>query len=182
MTGFDVVNPHGDLLVVTAKGYGKRTPLDQYAPKGRYTQGILTIDHNRLDETGPVITGRVVDPDDQISLITSGGIIIRMKVSDVSQMGRATRGVKMVNLDDGDLVSACARIRATEASKVAEEAAGPAASWRWRCQLPQRKAEAQRGCNYGNSRAGDNPTPEQPRTSSIVLVGAPALCYTRCDF
>ena len=123
--GFDVVNPDGDLLVVTAKGYGKRTPLDQYAAKGRYTQGILTVDHNRLDETGPIITGRVVDPDDQISLITTGGIIIRMKVSDVSQMGRATRGVKMVNLDDGHTVSACARIRATEASKAEEEAGKP---------------------------------------------------------
>ncbi|MEZ4769333.1 MAG: DNA gyrase C-terminal beta-propeller domain-containing protein [Caldilineales bacterium] len=50
---------------------------------------------------------------------------MRIKFSDVSQMGRATRGVKMVNLDDGDLVSACARIRATEASKAAEEAAAP---------------------------------------------------------
>ncbi|MCB0235322.1 MAG: DNA gyrase subunit A, partial [Anaerolineae bacterium] len=88
VTGFDVVNPDGDLLVVTAKGYGKRTPLSQYAAKSRYTQGILTIDHTRLDETGPVITGRVVDPDDQISLITTGGIIIRMRVSDVNQMGR----------------------------------------------------------------------------------------------
>ena len=94
VTGFDVVNPDGDLLVVTAKGYGKRTPMDQYAAKGRYTQGILTIDHNRLDETGPIITGRVVDPDDQISLITTGGIIIRMRVSDVNQMGRATKASK----------------------------------------------------------------------------------------
>ncbi len=104
--------------MVTANGYGKRTPMSQYATKGRYTQGMLTTDHRRLDETGPIITGRVVDPEDQITLITSGGIMIRMKVSDVSQMGRATRGVKMVNLDDGDTVSACARIRYSEASKV----------------------------------------------------------------
>jgi DNA gyrase subunit A len=121
VTGFDVVDPDLDLLVVTAKGWGKRTPLAQYPTKSRYTQGVQTTDTHRLDETGPIITGRVVHPEDQISLITSGGIIIRMRVSDVSQFSRATRGVKMVNLGDGDSVSACARIRFTEASKAESE-------------------------------------------------------------
>jgi len=82
------------------------------------------VDIHRLDETGPLITGRVVHPEDQISLITSGGIIIRMRVSDISQMSRSTRGVKMVNLGDGDSVSACARIRFTEASKAETEENG----------------------------------------------------------
>jgi DNA gyrase subunit A len=82
----------------------------------------LCVALHRLDETGPLITGRVVHPEDQISLITSGGIIIRMRVSDISQMSRSTRGVKMVNLGDGDSVSACARIRFTEASKAESEA------------------------------------------------------------
>ncbi len=121
VTGFDVVQPDQDLLVVTAKGWGKRTPLAQYAAKSRYTQGMQTTDTHRLDETGPVITGRVVHPEDQISLITSGGIIIRMRVSDISQFSRATRGVKLVNLGDGDSVSACARLRFTEASKAETE-------------------------------------------------------------
>jgi len=121
VTGFDVVHPDSDLLVVTAKGWGKRTPLDEYAARSRYTQGVQTVDVHRLEETGPIITGRVVHPEDQISLITSAGIIIRMRVSDISQMGRSTRGVRLVNLDSGDGVSACARIRFTEASKAEEE-------------------------------------------------------------
>ncbi|MEA3337960.1 MAG: DNA gyrase subunit A [Chloroflexota bacterium] len=111
VTGFDVVRPECDLLIVSAHGYGKRTPLAQYPVKSRYTQGVLATDRTRLDETGPLVSGRVVHPADQISLITSSGIAIRMEVSDVSQMGRATRGVRMVNLDKGDIVSACARIR-----------------------------------------------------------------------
>ncbi len=115
VTGFDVVHPGSDLLVVTAKGWGKRTPLDQYPAKGRHTQGVQTVDQSRLNETGPIITGRVVHPDDQISLVTSGGMTIRMRVADISQMSRATRGVRLVNLGDGDTVSACARIRHTEA-------------------------------------------------------------------
>ena len=120
VTGFDVVHPDSDLLVVSAKGWGKRTPLEEYAPRGRYTQGIQTVDIHRLDSIGPLITGRVVHPEDQISLITSAGIIIRLRVSEISQMGRSTRGVRMVNLDSGDAVSACARIRFTEASKAEE--------------------------------------------------------------
>ena len=115
VTGFDVVHPDSDLLVVTAKGWGKRTPLDQYPAKGRHTQGVQTVDQSRLNETGPIITGRVVHPDDQISLVTSGGMTIRIRVADISQMSRATRGVRLVNLGDGDTVSACARIRHTEA-------------------------------------------------------------------
>jgi DNA gyrase subunit A len=121
MTSFDVVSPDSDLLVVSAKGWGKRTPIEQYPPKGRYTQGILTIDHSRLDEIGPLVAGRVVDPRDQISLITSDGMAIRMRVSDISRMGRPTRGVRLVNLNDGDTVVACARIRHTETSKADEE-------------------------------------------------------------
>jgi DNA gyrase subunit A len=123
VTGFDVVRPDCDLLVVSARGWGKRTPLSQYAPKGRYTQGILTIDHHRLDETGPLVSGRVVDPQDQISIITSGGIAIRLRVADISRMGRATRGVRLVNLAGGDTVSACARIR-HDATSLADEEEG----------------------------------------------------------
>jgi DNA gyrase subunit A len=120
VTGFDVVLPDSDLLVVTAKGWGKRTPLSDYATKGRYNQGILTIDAHRLEETGAIIAGRVVHPQDQISLITSGGMTIRLRVDNISSMGRATRGVRLVNLGDGDLVTACARIRYTETSKAEE--------------------------------------------------------------
>ncbi len=120
VTGFDVVLPDSDLLVVTAKGWGKRTPLTEYATKGRYNQGILTIDTHRLQEIGAIITGRVVQPKDQISLITSGGMTIRLRVDNISRMGRATRGVRLVNLNDGDLVTACARIRYAETSKAEE--------------------------------------------------------------
>ncbi|MDW8319636.1 MAG: DNA gyrase subunit A, partial [Anaerolineae bacterium] len=120
VTGFDVVTPDSDLLVVTAKGWGKRTPLAEYPAKGRYTQGVHTVDVHKLEQIGPVITGRVVQPKDQITLITSAGMVIRLRVSDISRLGRATRGVRLVNLANGDVVTACARIRYAETSKAEE--------------------------------------------------------------
>jgi DNA gyrase subunit A len=77
VTSFDVVDPNGDLFVLHEKGWGKRTSLDEYTPKGRYTQGIWATDHNRLDEVGPIVAARVVHARDQITIITSNGIMLR---------------------------------------------------------------------------------------------------------
>ena len=76
--------------------------------KGRYTQGIWTTDHRRLDEVGPIVSARVVHMHDQITVITSNGIILRTLVEGISQMGRSTRGVRVVNLQKGDTVAALA--------------------------------------------------------------------------
>ena len=104
----DVVKPDADLLVLHTGGYGKRVSLHEYAPKGRYTQGIWTTDYRRLEELGPIVSARVVQTDDQITVITSNGIVMRTPVAGVSQMGRSTRGVRIVNLQDGDSVAALA--------------------------------------------------------------------------
>ncbi len=108
VTGFDVVIPGYDMLVVHENGWGKRTPESGFPRKGRYTQGVWATDHTRLDETGPIISARMVHEDDEITLITSGGIMLRVKVADISQMGRSTRGVRLVNLAKGDTVAALA--------------------------------------------------------------------------
>jgi len=110
VTSFDVVDPNGDLFVLHEKGWGKRTPLDEYTPKGRYTQGIWATDHNRLDDLGPIVAARVVHPRDQITIITSNGIMLRTTVAEVSQVGRITRGVRIVRLNEGDSVAALAVI------------------------------------------------------------------------
>ncbi len=108
VTGFDVVIPGCDMLVVHENGWGKRTPESDYPRKGRYTQGVWATDHTRLAETGPIIAARMVHENDEITVITSGGIMLRVKVSDISQMGRSTRGVRLVNLGNGDTVAALA--------------------------------------------------------------------------
>ena len=110
LAAMEVVEPEGDLLVVTEKGYGKRTKLSEYSPKGRATMGIATIDKRALKTIGKIVEARVVQEEDEISLISSNGIVIRMAVADISLQGRATRGVTIMNLEKGDTVAAMARI------------------------------------------------------------------------
>jgi DNA gyrase subunit A len=110
VTSLDVVEPGGDLFVLHANGWGKRVPMDEYPGKGRYTQGVWTTDHRRLDETGPIVAARVVHENDHITVITSKGIMLRTEVTQISQMGRSTRGVRIVNLDADDSVAALAVI------------------------------------------------------------------------
>ncbi|MCX6030792.1 MAG: DNA gyrase subunit A [Chloroflexi bacterium] len=109
---FDVVEPGGDLLVLTEHGYGKRTPLIEYPVHGRNTGGQWTLAHTRLDETGKIAAAHVVQPEDQVSIITSNGIALRTPVAAISQMSRMTRGVRIVNLDGNDTVAAMARLAA----------------------------------------------------------------------
>lgn len=110
ITSFDVIDEDMQLLVLHERGWGKRVPLAEYAPKGRYTQGIWTTDHRRLEETGPIVAARVVRETDQITVITSNGIMLRTQVSQISSMGRSTRGVRVVNLAGDDSVAALAVI------------------------------------------------------------------------
>jgi DNA gyrase subunit A len=103
-----IVDSGADLLVVHTGGWGKRVALDEYQVKGRYNQGVLTTDVSRLAEIGDIVSARVVRPHDQITVITSNGIVLRTNVEGISQMGRGTRGVRIVNLMEGDSVAAVA--------------------------------------------------------------------------
>lgn len=110
VAAMEVVEPKGYLLVISEKGFGKRTPLTEYSPKGRATMGIATIDKNAIEKIGQIVEARVVQENDEVSLISSGGIVIRIPVRDISIQGRATRGVTIMNLEKSDSVAAIARI------------------------------------------------------------------------
>ncbi|MGQ9768858.1 MAG: DNA gyrase C-terminal beta-propeller domain-containing protein, partial [Anaerolineae bacterium] len=112
VAAFDVVEPNGDLLIITRNGYGKRTPLAEYPRHSRNTGGQWTLDHRQLDKTGRIVTARVVQARDQVTIITANGIALRTPVAAISQMGRMTRGVRIVNPDNGDTVAAVARLAA----------------------------------------------------------------------
>jgi DNA gyrase subunit A len=112
LAAMEVLEPEGDLLVVTEKGLGKRTSLTEYSPKGRATMGMATIDKRALKKIGKIAEARVVQKEDEISLISSNGIVIRIPVADISSQGRSTRGVSIMSLEDGDVVAAMARIPA----------------------------------------------------------------------
>jgi DNA gyrase subunit A len=110
LAAMEVVEPDGHLLVVTEKGFGKRTPLAEYSPKGRGTMGIATIDKRALTSIGHITEARAIQETDEISLISSHGIVIRLAVKNISIQGRATRGVRIMDLEEGDSVAALARI------------------------------------------------------------------------
>ena len=108
IVSLDVVREGCDLLVLHERGWGKRTPLDEYNVKGRYTQGNWATDHRRLDEIGKIVAARVVHSNDHVTVMTANGIVLRTQVDGISQMGRSTRGVRVVHLQDGDTVAAMA--------------------------------------------------------------------------
>ncbi|MFS8572291.1 MAG: DNA gyrase subunit A, partial [Clostridia bacterium] len=112
VVGMDVVRSGADLMVVTEHGYGKRTPLSEYRVTGRAGKGIRTL--ALTDKNGPIAGVKVVGDEDDIMLISQEGIMIRMGVSDVSRLGRATQGVKLMRLEPNDRVVALAKIAAKD--------------------------------------------------------------------
>jgi DNA gyrase subunit A len=112
VAGFAVVEPAGDLLVLTERGWGKRSALDEFRVAGRNTRGVWALAHSKLSVTGRVVAARVVQPGDQVTIITSSGQALRTPVATISRMGRATLGVRIVNLGDSDTVAAMTRMLA----------------------------------------------------------------------
>jgi DNA gyrase subunit A len=98
-----IIDPDDTLLVVTEYGYGKRTPLYEYKRQRRYGGGIRTLS-KELNKTGRIIGATVVTPEDDLTLITSGGIALRTRVNTINTYGRATSGVKLIDLADDDVL------------------------------------------------------------------------------
>ncbi|MGE5461742.1 MAG: DNA gyrase C-terminal beta-propeller domain-containing protein, partial [Syntrophothermus sp.] len=121
VTSMDVVEPEGSLLVITKGGYGKQTPLSAYPAKGRATGGVSTIDQKALGEIGKIVAARVVQKADDLTIITSNGLAIRIKNKDVKQASRSTKGVHLIKPQPGDSVASVARIAAQDLKKAGAE-------------------------------------------------------------
>ena len=121
VTSMDVVEKDGSLLVVTSGGFGKQTPLNEYSPKGRATGGIATIDHKAVKDIGKIVAARVVQKNDELTIITANGVAIRIKNKTVKKAGRATRGVHLIKPQPGDSVASVARISAEDLKKAGAE-------------------------------------------------------------
>ena len=124
VTSMEVVEPGGYLLVVTRQGFGKRVSLSDYPLKNRATGGVVTQDIKNMSRTGPVASARVVQEADDVTFISSNGIVLRLKVKEISHTGRATRGVHLMDLGKGDAVASLARFPAVEANRNGEEKNG----------------------------------------------------------
>ncbi len=96
------------VLTATENGFGKRTPIGEYTRHGRGTKGMIAI--QTTERNGKVVAASLVSPEDQIMLITTGGILVRTRVSEIREMGRATQGVTLINVDEGTRLSGLQRI------------------------------------------------------------------------
>ena len=122
--GMVVIKREANLLVVTEKGMGKCSPIDEYRVQKRSGKGIITV--HRTEKTGDAVSIKEVLPDDELMLITKQGIAIRMPVKGIRVAGRNTQGVKLVNLDPNDLVTDVARVVPDDDTEVGEDSAEPA--------------------------------------------------------
>ncbi len=115
VVAMELVQPEQELLVVTQKGFGKRTKVEEYKLQTRGGKGLLTYDKSKFKKTGELIGAMVVSDDDEVLMINSDGIIIRIKASDVSRLGRATQGVRIMRVaDDANIVSIARVIKEDE--------------------------------------------------------------------
>jgi DNA gyrase subunit A len=114
IASMEVVEMDGLLLVVTENGFGKCTLLDQYTSHSRGGKGIKTVNQGSLEEIGRIADARVVQPEDEVTLISTGGVVLRLKVNTIRTCGRASRGVRLMNLSRGGVVASIARMTPIE--------------------------------------------------------------------
>jgi DNA gyrase subunit A len=101
------------VLTATENGYGKRTPIGEYTRHGRGTKGMIAI--STSERNGKVVAATLVDTKDEIMLITTGGVLIRTRVAEIREMGRATQGVTLINVDEGTKLSGLQRVVESDA-------------------------------------------------------------------
>ncbi|HLB78571.1 MAG TPA: DNA gyrase C-terminal beta-propeller domain-containing protein, partial [Candidatus Dormibacteraeota bacterium] len=114
VAGFDIVRKKAHVLVVSSRGYGKLTPIEEYPSHGRGGQGVYTMDVT--DRTGPLVGMRVVTnrEEEQLIVISEGGQVIRIPVEAIRVAGRQTQGVIIMRLDEGDTVATIAGVGGAE--------------------------------------------------------------------
>jgi len=118
VASMEVVDPDADLLVVTTAGYGKRTPLREYNPRGRGTRGVMTIDKKAIGIIGDIAAARVVHEADHLTIMSAHGVMLRTTVKEISKSSRVTKGVTLMNMKDGDSVASVARIAYADLKRV----------------------------------------------------------------
>jgi DNA gyrase subunit A len=96
------------VLTATENGYGKRTPIVEYTRHGRGTKGMIAIQQS--ERNGKVVAAALVHPDDEVMLISTGGVLIRTAVKSIREMSRSTQGVTLINLDDGEKLAGLERV------------------------------------------------------------------------
>jgi DNA gyrase subunit A len=115
----DGVAAPSSVLTATENGFGKRTPIAEYTRHGRGTKGMIAIQTS--ERNGKVVAASLVSPEDQIMLITTGGVLVRTRVSEIREMGRATQGVTLISVDEGTRLSGLQRIAESDSDDDVDE-------------------------------------------------------------
>jgi DNA gyrase subunit A len=125
VAGMDVVGAeHTHVLVITANGYGKQTPVENYGAQGRFGLGVRTL--TRDERTGPIVAMRCVNSKDGILLLTRDGIVLRTELEQIRKTGRLALGVRMMDLEDGDTIAGIAIMEGAAEGAEGESESGPA--------------------------------------------------------
>ncbi len=119
VVGMEIVEEDVNVLIVTKNGYGKRTPIDEYRLQSRGGKGLKTC--NITDKNGKLVAVKSVTGDEDIMLITAAGVIIRMPVDQISQMGRNTQGVRLIRLEDEQEVATVAKAQKDDEEETSED-------------------------------------------------------------
>ena len=119
MPSEDGVAAPSSVLTATENGFGKRTPIAEYTRHGRGTKGMIAIQTS--ERNGKVVAASLVSPEDQIMLITTGGVLVRTRVSEIREMGRATQGVTLISVDEGTRLSGLQRIAESDSDDDTDE-------------------------------------------------------------
>ena len=114
LVGMEIVEPNEYVLVITEKGYGKKTPVDEYRITNRGGKGVKTV--NITEKNGSIVSFKTVDDSKDLMIITDSGIIIRLAVDKISTMSRVTQGVKLINLREDSIVSSTSIVDREEVS------------------------------------------------------------------
>ena len=114
LVGMEIVEPNEYVLVITEKGYGKKTPVDEYRITNRGGKGVKTV--NITEKNGSIVSFKTVDDSKDLMMITDSGIIIRLAVDKISTMSRVTQGVKLINLKEDSIVSSTSIVDREEVS------------------------------------------------------------------
>jgi DNA gyrase subunit A len=96
------------VLTATENGFGKRTPIAEYTRHGRGTQGMIAIQTS--ERNGKVVAATLVNKEDELMLITTGGVLIRTRVSEIREMSRSTQGVTLINLGEGEKLAGLGKV------------------------------------------------------------------------
>ena len=120
VVGMELARDAQDVLVITEKGFGKRTPMTEFRSQSRGGKGLIAS--KVTERVGQIVAMRIVDVDDDIMIMTESGIVIRTDSQYISRVGRNTQGVKVIRIEEGDRVATVAKLKREETDEMEDDA------------------------------------------------------------